>query len=768
MGFIESSTTVCLLNGAAGTGKTHVKCLISKKRPPKLRHSTPVSETPVRAFTSNRYDPTDEEWHDVNNDEEIEILAAMMAAGVPLESEPSTTVSPHIEEFPPQVSHSSLAQKSVVSLLPERVELLSPSSNVDASSTSPLSATSQLQGGSESRSSVVGLAKSLHDPLKLVHRMGTTQKSKLCRNIDWVFIFDSGGQPAFHEMMPFFFPKIAVILFIMKLSESLDEHPIVHYFYKGEQVGSPYPSPLTNLEIFQQSFLSIQSQMSIHDDGKSTVPKMLLVGTHRDQEWRCSESRNEKNRRLNALLTNESKKHVIYYSPRHDEAVFPLNAKSPKEEDLEVACLLRRTVVVESAALEREKTPIGWHVLRHVLHNVTTKKGRGILSLAECVDGSRKLGLSQPILNASLVHFASLNMMHYYPDILPEVVFVEIQVLLEKLTELVQCSHELQGESILPNEARPGMWLKQFRDNGVITVKHLEQISSRHYKEGLFAPSDFLKLLEHKHIIASIGAGEYLMPCILPMMGPEKVNAHRASLSSSAAPLAVHFPGGLAPRGLFCSLVASLLSPDSRLPLQLLRKSASDPPQCVSRNCLVLSLPNSLPGSLTLIDAYNHFEVHLVGAPNEVASEICPLVSDTVLNLIEKAAVALHYKSLNPVVSFLCESTAKHAEVKVTPPMGFFRRIFSWPAAPKLVAPPSHIATISEADGCQFWSCSIAGDQVCGKLERRHLVWLISSGECSNLTLKYFGHKPVLCIISVDAFVLLATPEDSSAFPLKG
>ena len=532
----------------------------------------------------------------------------------------------------------------------------------------------------------------------------------------------------------------------MKLSESLDKHPIVRYFYKGEQVGSPYPSPLTNLEIFQQSCLSIQSQISMHDDGKSTVPKILLIGTHRDQERSCSETRSEKNRRLNALLTSDTKKHVVYYSPRNNEALFPLNAKSPKKKDLEVACLLRHTITVESAALKREKTPIGWHVLRHVLHKVATKKNVGILSLTECVEEARKLRLPQLEVNAALDHFTRLNMMHYYPEILHEVVFVNLQVLLEKLTELVQRSHELQSKSTLPNEARSGMWLEQFRDRGVITVEHLREISNRHYIDGLFAPSDFLKLLEHKHIIAPIGSGEYLMPCILQSMGPEEVSVHRASPSSSTAPLAIHFPGGLAPRGLFCSLVASLLSPDSRLQdsrlspdrklsLQLLRKSARDPPECVSRNCLALSLPSDLPGSLTLIDAHSHFEVHLLHAPYEIASEYCPVIRDTVLRLINKTAVALHYRMVNHKVAFLCESTVKHAEDKVIPPKGFFR-----PAAPKLVAPPPHIATISKAGSQQFWSCSRAGGKVSGELEQRHLVWLKDVGEWSKLNIDGMYH----------------------------
>ena len=49
-GYVETSVTKCLILGAAGVGKTHLKHLLLKKNPPKQRTSTGLAEAPIRAM----------------------------------------------------------------------------------------------------------------------------------------------------------------------------------------------------------------------------------------------------------------------------------------------------------------------------------------------------------------------------------------------------------------------------------------------------------------------------------------------------------------------------------------------------------------------------------------------------------------------------------------------------------------------------------------------------------------------------------------------
>ena len=51
-GYVETSVTKCLILGAAGVGKTHLKHLLLKKDPPEQRVSTGMADNPVRAISS--------------------------------------------------------------------------------------------------------------------------------------------------------------------------------------------------------------------------------------------------------------------------------------------------------------------------------------------------------------------------------------------------------------------------------------------------------------------------------------------------------------------------------------------------------------------------------------------------------------------------------------------------------------------------------------------------------------------------------------------
>ena len=51
-GYVEMSVAKCLIVGAAGVGKTHLKHLLLQKDPPEQRVSTGLADNPVRAISS--------------------------------------------------------------------------------------------------------------------------------------------------------------------------------------------------------------------------------------------------------------------------------------------------------------------------------------------------------------------------------------------------------------------------------------------------------------------------------------------------------------------------------------------------------------------------------------------------------------------------------------------------------------------------------------------------------------------------------------------
>ena len=125
----------------------------------------------------------------------------------------------------------------------------------------------------------------------------------------------------------------------------------------------------------------------------------------------------------------------------------------------------------------------------------------------------------------------------------------QLQVLLNKVTELVHFSYILHSDS--PQVALEGKW-RQFRNKGIVTTE--DDRFSAHYIPEIFCcqlnlSSGFYISSFQLHYLA----GNIL--CLLQMMPPEEVSKLLPPLSSFAAPLLAHFPAGCGQNGFFGVLV---------------------------------------------------------------------------------------------------------------------------------------------------------------------------------------------------------------------
>ena len=100
--------------------------------------------------------------------------------------------------------------------------------------------------------------------------------------------------------------------------------------------------------------------------------------------------------------------------------------------------------------------------------------GRKVIKKSECIRIASTVGCDVASCEAALEFFNYLNQL-FFPLILPNLVFVDPMVLIEKITELVLFSYELRGGS--PDEdkvkATGGQW-KKFRDFSRVTEKFLK------------------------------------------------------------------------------------------------------------------------------------------------------------------------------------------------------------------------------------------------------------------------------------------------------
>ena len=96
-GYVETSVTKCLILGAAGVGKTHLKDLLLKKDNPKQRVSTGLADNPVRAISftlAGVGEQEEDDWFVVDDDKALmSVIGGTIKGGVSMEPSLADVVS---------------------------------------------------------------------------------------------------------------------------------------------------------------------------------------------------------------------------------------------------------------------------------------------------------------------------------------------------------------------------------------------------------------------------------------------------------------------------------------------------------------------------------------------------------------------------------------------------------------------------------------------------------------------------------------------------
>ena len=216
----------------------------------------------------------------------------------------------------------------------------------------------------------------------------------------------------------------------------------------------------------------------------------------------CSVSKfiEEKDKGLLELLEPEFLDQLVFYSSDMKKLLFPLNTLNPGEREKTNAQSIQQAI--ENSGAREVKVPIWWYILELLLQELAKELGRGVLSRAECLQIAYLLDFREDSFNAALKFFNELNVIKYSPEVLPSVVFIDSQVPLDKISELVWHSFWLRqpaGEEPSPVD---GEW-KHFRDHGVVTSECLKNFD-QHYIPGIFLVDDLSELLKHLLIFAPI------------------------------------------------------------------------------------------------------------------------------------------------------------------------------------------------------------------------------------------------------------------------
>ena len=507
-------------------------------------------------------------------------------------------------------------------------------------------------------------------------------------------LVDSGGQPQFHDIVSIFIPELSGLISVFKLNEYLGIHGEVAFYEEGMLTNDPYESHYTNEQVIRHDLQVIQSEAT--RCGIDEMPNLAFVGTFLDQQDSCPETPDEKDERINAIITEilpeNMQQSVVTSGESLKQITFRINARNPSKEDFEKVDQLKQSLMGHSRAKSRD-LPLKWHGYDVALHMLMEELKRYALSRKECEFVGHKLGFDLPSLNAALDYLRQLNIIAYY-DVLPNVVFGSSQVILDKITELVRYSLKLKkGKSALNGAQR------KFVQQGIVSLQFLHSPDvNKHYISELFQPEDLLKVLISQLVVSAVGPKEFIMPCVLEVSSiyPSPPITDDNVCSS----FILHFSKKSPMFGVYCCTISSLLSDAG---WKLLTEGGKVVQ--VARNSFTFEVPMGLPGKLTFLDPISSYLEVILELPASVAAEhaviLYPKVRDAFFAAIMKAMETLHYDVQVPEVSYLCPEQSSRCSLM------------------------PHPAIVDDSQS--FLKCSLKPSSVCFPLTKEQKIWLANT-----------------------------------------
>ena len=704
-GYIPHRDDKFLIHGPGGVGKSSLIAMFLGTQLDLTRSSTPVTThpvhmTPIRDVSTSMFTA---DWKKVDYDRLSHMIANTSNylfwkekggkegkdVGEGKEEESSTSGSATEEASQslaflatPTVRRPS-KKVNIGALASRFVSSLSKAFKKSPKSTKPSLATTLGDDPDNIRGLFSEFQEGLHD---LVRESRGSNELLLCHSIH---MFDSGGQPQFHELISIFIRGLTGIISVFKLSECLAVHGEVAFYKEGMLTNDPYKSYYTNEQVIRHDLQAIQSEATCC--GTEEVPNLAFVGTHRDMQDTCPETPDAKDERLHSIITDilppEMRQCVITAGGSLKQATFRINARSPDKWDFEMVGRLKEALMSRSRVKPRN-LPIKWYGYLVILRLMMQKLERQTLSRTECEYIAHNLGFDVASMNAALDYLRQLNIIAYY-EVLPDVVFGSVQVILDKITELVCYSLELKkGQSAVTGAGR------KFLQEGIISLEFLRSAAlSKHYTGNLFGPEDLLKVLVSRLVVTEVGKEEYIVPCVLDVSSIYP--SPRIPDGSVQSSFIVHFSKKSPMFGIYCCTISSLMSDAG---WKLLTEDGEVVQ--VARNSIAFEMPMKFPGKVTFSDPLTSYLEVTVELPSTVAAEYSTKlysdVRDTFFTATKKAMETLRYEVRAPELSFLCPSS----QCSTKP----------------------HPSILVESQG--LLKCSLKPSTVCNVLTEEQKIWL--------------------------------------------
>ena len=634
-GSLKQRNVVGVITGLMGSGKTTLLHRLFGTPPPGLYTSTGVAEQSFRGFLHHTVRMSaDGTWQKITYEDIRNYLAPLIKAGMTEEK---------VDIFAQRILRSS-------SLTPAANHIPSPS----PAASSPSSIDNIMPEHSEAEYLESQTSKEM---VSLVLEAPPSEKSRDLV-LDLVHMIDTGGQPELIEVMPSLIHNANLAMVLINLKYGLNKCQMPDYHDEGKQYQRPLShSYITSKDVILKLVSTLRAKRST---GKYL--RILVVATHRDCVKGDLEARVEDlNKQLITLLLPSFEEELIMFETTNKIA-FVLNLKNPDEDDIKTFKLIRHVVSSPKWGPEPFETPASFFAFEQdLLHFAEMVAKRDILTFNECRQVGEKLGMDDNMVVAALVLFHQQNTFLYFPQVLPNHVFIKPQVPLDIVNSIVCFSYK-------PLRGVPAKVPALLRD-GIITEELLgfDDISPQ-FKKGIYEVHDAIKLFTHTFTLAPLEfkapemepvdrkKKKHLMMCLKPAKTDEELQ-HYIPCSTSTVPLIVKFSIGCVPLGCFSSTISCLISKYGWK--VVLEKNV---PKCLAHNIACLHDPDLLV-NVVIVDFTQYIEIHIDSDLTHYSqSRICNQVRRKIFESVEQVFETMELDQINvkrePVI--FCPCTKKH------------------------------------------------------------------------------------------------------------
>ena len=509
-GYVSLNNIKMVICGPPAVGKTAFQDLLLNKPPPQKYKSTGIAARPVRAVQI----AGNEDWKEAKEDDLLNtiIYDAIKKAGTTSspEEESSTT-----SDIPSPAHEAVSSQEDTTSIEPSPED-----------TTAPVVSLPTAQASNDTTSEVTNPQQNSEDTtrskddnlLECLKKLANAKRSKEPQELlkaTWIHLLDSGGQPQFTDLLPMFVRDNSLYIIVMKATESLHNKPAFFYSIDDKPVRGPNDLTMTNLEIIENSVRSIVA-------AAPSKPMFAILATHIDRLPPISLEVGLKkyNKKILERL-DKFRDHFIFYEYKSNELIFPVNNLCGKDRQVK-STEIRNRLMSQSNEMswsheKEEPIPIRWYVFNILMKEKALKAKHGIISINTCKDIGQVCGMTETIMVSCLKYLDSMRLCIYYHEVLPNVVFIKPQFLIDCVTKIVQVSFDDNLQKKLPKGAYESLINGVFKKS---LLKDLELVLI----PKLFDEFNLLTLLQRLNVISQIKADntnddddQYFMPILLPI-----------------------------------------------------------------------------------------------------------------------------------------------------------------------------------------------------------------------------------------------------------